>query len=491
MTLRTTSGRVRGRRHAGIASFLGIPYAAEPFGAFRFRAPGPPPRWDGVRDALTHGPTAPQSGTQRLPGIDLAPLLGGWTRGDDCLTVNVWTPDPDTAGLPVMIFLHGGSFVAGAGSLPVYDGARFAARGVVLVTVNYRLGAEGFLPLPGGDANAGLRDQIAALRWVQQNIAAFGGDPAQVTVFGESAGAISIACLMASPAAAGLFARAILQSGNTSVRSAGFGPRLANALAGLLGAAPTRQSFARLDPADLVDAQVRLARDPGVIDLSGLRERAGAVTLVQFLPALDGEIVPVPVLDAVDAGAAAGIDVLGGTNTDEMNLWLVPTGVVAATTQESLEQRLAAQQGADPAAVIGAYRRAHPDATPGQLYSAIATDRTFRGPTLKLLDRHTAAGGRAFAFEFTEPSPALGGGLGACHLVELPYVFGNLRADGLGGSSGLSGDEPSETLSARVQEAWVRFAAHGDPGWAPYTAHERSVMRIGAAAWTLAPAVLP
>src|SRR5215218_6876030 len=201
--VRTTQGAVRGRTADGVAAFKGIPYAAPPFGADRFAPPRPAAPWDGVRDALAYGPTAPHPGY--APPYDLL-LPDPIIPGEDCLNLNVWTPDPGAGGLPVMVWIHGGAFVNGSGAVPTYDGTRFARDGVVLVTLNYRLGDD-------GANDRGLLDQLAALEWVRDNVAAFGGDPGRVTVFGESAGAMSVGALLACPRAEGLFARAIAQSG--------------------------------------------------------------------------------------------------------------------------------------------------------------------------------------------------------------------------------------------------------------------------------------
>ncbi|TMF61568.1 MAG: carboxylesterase family protein, partial [Chloroflexi bacterium] len=206
----TRHGRLRGQVRDGVAAFKGIPYAAPPFGPNRFQPPRPPESWDRVRDALEVGRIAPQA--PYAPPFDA--LLGDQgTVGEDCLNLNVWTPDPSTRGLPVMVWIHGGSFVRGSGSLPIYDGSAFARDGIVCVTINYRLGADGFLFLGDGIANRGLLDQLAALTWVQENIEAFGGDTQRVTIFGESAGAFSVATLLSMPRAKGLFRRAIAQSG--------------------------------------------------------------------------------------------------------------------------------------------------------------------------------------------------------------------------------------------------------------------------------------
>jgi len=208
--VRTQQGVMRGRMVEGVATFKGIPYAAPPFGANRFQPPRPAERWDGVREALSYGPTVPKP--PYFPPFDVL-LPEPAISGEDCLNLNIWTPDVGRAGLPVMVWIHGGAFSNGSGAIPQYDGSRFARDGVVCVTINYRLGADGFLYLDDGIANLGLLDQIAALAWVQENIAAFGGDPNNVTIFGESAGAFSVSTLLSMPHARGLFHRVIAQSG--------------------------------------------------------------------------------------------------------------------------------------------------------------------------------------------------------------------------------------------------------------------------------------
>ena len=243
---------MRGRYERGVATFKGIPFAAPPVGQWRFAAPVPPQPWDGVREASAFSPTPPQVdlSSQRMPGLDLRPIVGeSWRKGDDYLTLNVWTPDPGAQELPVMVFIYGGAFVAGASSTPLYDGTRFARDGVVLVSFNYRLGVEGFLPLNGGETNVGLRDQIAALTWVQDNIAAFGGDPNTVTIFGESSGALSVDTLLAVPSATGLFRRAISQSGGAqhtvSIEQA---TRVAVRLGEILGITPLEKGSPHAPP---------------------------------------------------------------------------------------------------------------------------------------------------------------------------------------------------------------------------------------------------
>lgn len=214
-TVTTTSGPVRGRRHGHGTVFLDVPYCAPPVGRGRFAAPSPHPRWTGIRDTTRPGPTAPQPARDSFGTLDMSPYFGpGWQRGDDYLTVNIWAPRPDGPPRPVMVFVHGGGFVAGSGRAPLYDGTAFARDGVVLITVNYRLGIPGFLHLPDAPDNRGMLDVLAALHWIRGNATAFGGDPENVTLFGQSAGAVIVGGVLADPASAGLFRRAIIQSGS-------------------------------------------------------------------------------------------------------------------------------------------------------------------------------------------------------------------------------------------------------------------------------------
>ena len=418
---RTTGGRVRGEVTAGIARFRAVPYAAPPVGALRFAAPAPPLPWDGTRDATRPGPTAPQ--VQRaIPGVDLTPFVGaGWRRGTDYLTVDVWTPDPGAGGLPVIVFVHGGAFVAGTAAAPVTDGTGFARSGVVVAAMNYRLGAEGFLSLAGGATNVGLRDQIAALEWVRENIASFGGDPANVTIVGHSAGAVSVGCLLRSPRAAGLFRRAVLQSGSPEVvRRPAEAQRLSAAVAGELGVPATAAALREVAPEDVLAAQVTLGapgRAPDLRDSAGHDPGHG---MVQYAPVLGDDLLP-------ENAVAAPVDALVGTCGEEMAVYLVPTGVA----------------GPDK---IGAL-----------------TDLVFRAPARRFAAAHA---GRTYCYEFRWPSPLFDGRLGACHGIELPFVFDTLPA--AGGPHGLLGDHPPHELARWMHRAWVRFATDGDPGWPAY-----------------------
>src|SRR5499427_10768326 len=301
LVVRTKAGDLRGARENGVAVFRGVPYAAPPVGDLRFAPPRPGQPWQGVRDARQDGPIAPQ-GRSRL-----AHVMGDFERpqSEDCLTLTIWTPAPDAAKRPVLVWLHGGAFSSGAGSLPWYSGERFAANGdMVVVSINYRLGALGFLYLPGvSDGNLGLLDQVAALRFVRDNIAAFGGDPDNVTVVGQSAGASSIAMLMTMPAARGLFRRAILQStpfGRMS-RKLEDAHRIGGRLLEVLGLkAEEAEKLKSLPFAQLLTAQSEVAR----------LEKKFADALAPFWPVIDGRIYPGEVAPALKGGAGAEIDTM-------------------------------------------------------------------------------------------------------------------------------------------------------------------------------------
>ncbi|MEU8764721.1 carboxylesterase family protein [Streptomyces sp. NPDC048659] len=463
MTVRTTrQGAVRGRPLPhGVTAFLGLPYAAPPFGALRFRAPAPPASWTGVRDATAFGPAAPHA--PYAPPFD-ALVPDSAATGEHCLNLNVWTPAPERgAGLPVMVWLHGGAFTNGAGSLPAYDGAAFARDGVVCVTLNYRLGADGFLRLPGHPDNRGLLDQIAALRWVRDNIAGFGGDPDRVTVFGESAGAMSIGVLLTEPAARGLFRRAILQSGacHHTQRPASAG-LIAARLARKLGITPDPAAFAAVPLDELLPAQAELRGEVNARPDPALWGEA-ALDMMPFEP-----VRPAPALP----GPELGVDLLIGSNREEYRLFLVPTGrldVLPGTTLTALTRAY----GLDPDTALPVYEAGRPGASPGVLLDAVATDWFYRIPAVRLAEAVPGS----HLYEFAWRSPRFGGTLGACHALDLPFVFDRLQDPAY---APLLGDRPPQELADAMHGAWVRFAATGDPGWAAYTPERRTTMEFGA-----------
>lgn len=472
LEVETPAGTVRGAASGPVAAFLGIPYAAPPFDDLRFAAPAPVEPWDGVRDCTRFGPTAlkppyPSPVDVLLP----EPVV----PGEDVLNLNVWTPDAGASGLPVLVWIHGGAFVNGSGGVPQYDGAAFARDGVVAVTINYRLGVDGFLHFgDDGPANRGLLDQVAALEWVRDTIAAFGGDPARVTIAGESAGAMSVATLLSMPRAVGLFARAVVQSGSGHFAlSPGTAGRVAEALAERLGVPLTREAFAALPVQDLVSAQQALSQeiqarpDPG-------RWAELTVNAMAYEPVVDGDVLPALPVRGIQAGAGAGVDLLIGSNTDEHTLFLVPGGVVDVVDETLLTLALAAY-GQSPGA-LAAYRAEQPSASPGELLVAVATDWFFRVPALRLAEARAGGAGRTFVYEFAWPSPHFGGRLGACHALEIAFVFDTLRTPG---AEALVGDDPPQELADVVHRAWVDFVRDGDPGWPQYDLAERPVQVFG------------
>ncbi|MER5727235.1 carboxylesterase family protein [Streptomyces sp. NPDC002138] len=458
----TAAGSLRGTREGGLAVFRGIPFAEPPVGALRFAAPRAARGWDGIREARAFGPPPPQAG---VFGMDA--LSREAAGDDDWLTVNVWSPDPGpAAGLPVLVWIQGGAYVIGTSGLPEYDGGRLAREGgAVVVTFNYRVGVEGFARIEGAPANRGLLDQVAALEWVRDNIRAFGGDPGRVTVFGESAGAGSVASLLAMGRAGGLFQRAVAQS----VPGTFFTPELAADIAGAcaaeLGLRPTVAALSAVDPARLA-----AAGDAVTAGLPRRTERWGlpAHRSIAFAPVVDGEVLPVTPWRALAAGAGRGVDLLVGHTRDEQRLFTAIEGSLGRVTEEQAAHALALfAPGPDGAR---RYRAAFPAAGPEELYELVHSDWLFRMPSLHLARAQTAGGGRAHVYELTWSAPGMGGALGACHGLDVPLVFGNL---GHGQAAGLIGDDlaarsAAEVVSAHLRGAWTAFAAQGDPGWPAY-----------------------
>ena len=413
---KTTGGAVRGSIDDGVASFLGVPYAAAPVGPRRFARPEPAV-WEGERDATAPGPTAPQLPTDR-PGMPaLSPVTGpGWIPGSDYLTADVRTPDTADR-LPVLVFLHGGAFVGGASRATIYDGTALAREGAVVITVNYRLGVPGFADLPGVLANRGLHDQIAALAWVHANAAAFGGDADRITVFGESAGALSLAALLAA-APPGLVRRAIVQSGGGShVLAREQAAVTTAALAADLGVAPA--DLVDVPDEGLVAAVGRLAAHPPDLAVDGLRDPL--MGLAPLGPVLDGELLDRQPVDAIAAGAAGEVDLLVGSTADEMALYRMVFDVlgVPAPDEDGLLAAVA-RLHPDPAEVVAAYRSAGRGTTPAEVADAVGTDWMFGVPTRRLADAHT---GSTWRYRFDWRSPGHDGRLGASHALELPFVF--------------------------------------------------------------------
>ncbi|MFD4925682.1 carboxylesterase/lipase family protein [Streptomyces goshikiensis] len=443
----TGYGVVEGRREAGgIAVFRGIPYAAPPVGALRFAAPAPPEPWEGVRDAGAFGPTAPKV---PYPDTFAALLPDPEIPGDDCLNLNVWTPDPDPgARLPVMVWIHGGALTRGSAAVPVYDGAAFARDGVVLVSFNYRLGALGYGLFPDAPANRGLLDQIATLTWVRDNIEAFGGDPGRVTVFGESAGAISIGALLAAPRAAGLFTRAVLQSGAPEVLPRDRVRTMVRRMAALLKVPATAGAFTAVALPDLLRAQAAV-----------LRRTNSLVGGPAFGLVADPATLPD---DPLETAAAGEVPLLLGWTAEEYRLWLAPTGAMRVLDRLGpLAVSLARARSGKDRATVRALRTALPGASAAELAGQLLTDRLLRDPLRRLAGARRSAPSHLYEFRWRSGVP----GLGSCHALELGFVFDTLHVPE---AAWLAGRDTPQELADEMHAAWVRFAVTGDPGWAPW-----------------------
>ena len=480
----TSYGELEGIDRGTSLVFKGIPFSQPPVGALRWRPPEPPTSWEGVRDATASSGISPQVVNAALEAL-LPSSDAAVSQSEDCLYLNIHTPAIDEAKRPTLVWIHGGAFTTGSGSSPLYNGTALAERGeVVVVTINYRLGALGFLALPGStenepQTNFGMLDQVAALRWVQQEIAAFGGDPGNVTIFGESAGGMSVGCLMGSPLATGLFHKAILQSG--AGHHALF-PETANA---------TTARFLELTGCDAHDR-------PGLEALSVEQILAAQAVLEEALmeslasgeplemwaqPVVDRHFLAERPVDAIRNGSAPTVAVLIGTTAEESGLFV---GMAQGpppddnSLKDMFESRL--QGGPEVAAdAIAAYRAARAANGEGtlnhDLYVAVDTDFMFRIPAERMAEAQVLHGAPTFCYRLDYQSPALGGALGACHALDLPFVF---DTHGLMPMFAGSGSGP-ERLAEQVMDAWLAFARTGNPStetlcWPAYDAEQRQTM---------------
>ncbi|MFF8806255.1 carboxylesterase/lipase family protein [Streptomyces omiyaensis] len=450
----TTRGPIHGERRAdGTYRFLGIPYAEPPVGELRFAAPEPPEPWTEPLDATAYGPTA-----QRRPFAEVTTIPEPSVPGAGVLNLNVFTPDTAPAeALPVLVWIHGGGYVAGSAASPWYDGAAFNRDGVVLVSVGYRLGIEGFLHLEDAPDNRGVRDWIAALTWVRDNIAAFGGDPGKVTVAGQSAGGGAVLTLLATPSARGLFRGALAVSGAVLHPD---GPAAARAAARLFtsrtGLPATAEALRDLGDDEILALQDRLAEDGP--------DREGLPPMLALAPFADGELIPVPAAEALRTGdAGADVPLVLGFTAGEFAMAPGP-----GDDGPPLPLLLGAL-GLDPART-GDFTAAYPDVPEGSLFGQALTDVVFRAPNLAVADARADRERPTWLYEFAWRSPLTGL---AAHCLDLPFAFDLLGAEGVPEAAGPT---PPQALADAVHRAWVAFVKDQDPGpdWPPYTRDTRA-----------------
>ncbi|WP_166459385.1 carboxylesterase/lipase family protein [Amycolatopsis pithecellobii] len=465
--VRTESGVVEGIESDGLHLFRNIPFAAPPFGRHRFRPPVPPAPWAGVRDATRPGPGAPQPPGQGLFGSVYAPP----GTGEDCLTLEVCTPDPGAANLPVMVHIHGGAYVYGAGSAAGYRGNNFARHGIVHVGINYRLGIDGFLYLGEGTDNLGLRDQTAALEWVRRNIAAFGGDPGQVTIFGQSGGAVSVLNHLAMPASRGLFTRAIAQSGNPAATVEPVeAMRIMRQVARRLRVPATVEGMRDVPIGRTVAAtEAALARFGRGLAVGDRR----VLLLSPFRTVHGAESLPVPAGRLAGTGAAE-VPLLTGTVRNEavdLVTMIASTAWLAPLIRRGLRSAIGVDRTLRDAYRAGPRRITDASA----LVEAAWSDWGFRIPTLRFAAARSAP---TWVYEFHWQSPTRPPMLGASHGLDLCFVRDDVELVATAGEEGreLLGTQQPRGLAETMHKAWVRFATTGDPGWPRYATPDRATM---------------
>ncbi|HCT75744.1 MAG TPA: carboxylesterase/lipase family protein [Micromonosporaceae bacterium] len=495
VTVATTGGLLRGIDAAGAVSFLGVPYGDTTSGGNRFRPPQPAPLWTGVRDAFEFGPAAPQLDA-RVGAAPIAqevlrllyPRAGTPTEGgpvsEDCLRLNIWTPSAEEGrGRPVIVWLHGGAYQHGSGNEMAFNGDVLAStQDIVVVTVTHRLGLLGFCALDevagesfAGSGVAGLLDIVEALRWVRANIAGFGGDPDSVTICGQSGGGMKVAALMAMPAAAGLFHRAIMQSGpGLRIAESGEGSAIARGVLAMCGLNDASAEQIRHVPLDrLLGVQQEIIgyqmKEGMALDLL---ERPLPIGPTQHPAHLPGQLFA--------AGApeqSANIPLLIGSTAHEMAMMLAAMPGFAELDDAQVaglaEAAFPGRRG-----LIAQYRELFPDERPCLLWARLLTDRTFRGGSYQVADAQAAAGAPVFVYLFDQTTSVLGGVLGSCHSLDLPYVFGTVDR------IPMAGPDPDRDLANLVMRTWGQFSRAGSPahdglpGW-PVWSEGKHAMALG------------
>ena len=475
--INTKYGKIQGYIEKGIKIFKGIPYAAPPINDLRFMPPKPPAVWSDILIATEFGPNVPQPENN-------ASFLFGPPREEseaNCLTLNIWTPGADKKRRPVMFWIHGGNFRYGSSAQVTYNGIPLAKRGnVVLVTINYRLGPLGFLYIPGKTANVGMLDQVAALKWVHDNIEAFGGDPNNITIFGESAGASSVITLLTMPAAKGLFHRAIAQSTPLyydSYQEAG-----------------SKKFISRLhvEPEDIESLQKIDIKKINRIHYKMALEGYATQEATPFTPIVDGKVLPEDPLKALNNGCASDIPLLIGTTRDEIKFYHALLPNLPELDYQALLKRTHKimkhlGHNEDKAKrLIENYREAREGklpTDPQEILDAIITDVMFRIITIRIAEAQSKHQNNTYTYMFTWPSPMMGGRLGAPHAVDVAFVFGTLYIPGTEKYCGKGKD--ADILSEKVMDSWITFARTGTPNhdnipeWSSYNADKRATMLLG------------
>ncbi|MBX5436106.1 MAG: carboxylesterase/lipase family protein [Alicyclobacillaceae bacterium] len=465
----TKYGKLAGTIVDGVHVWKGVPYAKPPVGALRFRPPEAPEPWSGVREATSFGPISVQP-PDHIIGQSFRDLH--FTQSEDCLYLNIWSPSPAGDKRPVLVWIHGGAYLTGSGAIPWYDGAAFARNGnVVVVTINYRLGPLGFLDVSEvfgdeykGSGNLGLLDQVQALRWVRENIAQFGGDPNRVTIFGESAGAGSVGTLLATPAASGLFHQAIMESGSgaTGVRTPEMAADITRRFLSALGLDSSQADALRSLPAEqLVAATAQLG--PGL----------------PFGPVVDGQVLPKHPMQALADGVARHIPVLTGVNLDEANIFNVADPFWTSPDEEQARARVKMMTGASDSLIDFYLGRASGNTLFEKLMPLLSYSMFVNGMQ-QTADTQAQLGAPVWVYRFDWKSPAYDGRLGACHVLEIPFVFHTLDQPG---AAFFTGDDPARTqLADQMHRAWIAFAWHanpqheGIPEWPQYNTDTRPVL---------------
>lgn len=455
----TEAGKVQGyRTNENICVYKGIPYAANPFTPERrFQNPSPVQPWEGIKETISDSPV-PQPGRNTSQ-----PLIG--STGD--LTLNIWRPATAEDKLPVMVWIPGGAWIREDATEPVYDGSVFAKKGIIVVTVNYRVGVDGFMHFSQRPDNRGITDQIAALKWIQRNIANFGGDPGRVTLFGQSAGAGSVAIHLGNPETKGLYQQAILQSPPMQWISQENASRITQQFSDNLGVPATPEAIAQVPFKDLVQNVLKVGeqiKDPthwGRLSLGG----------TAFLPVADGKIIVKSPMEDLALNNGNHVPVIVGSTDSEFRLYLLPGDGLQKITDKDVTSII--NEIGLPVTALQAYaRNSIATENPGDIYAQIMSDYTFRMPALniaQILKRNQ----NTWFYRFSWRSPAYNGQLGASHFVDVPFTFGTIHTKE---AENFIGNTPPQSLSESMNNAWASFAKNGTPGWPHFSDRDNRIM---------------